>query len=348
MIHKIGLKICAGILGFSIITGSISAKVKPVRVEFERIEEKKLLSGKQVIKEDKAYMLLHANMRINGIFIAEPTPEQIELYGQRWAEQFEKANKKHALKLKRWSESKRGDPPVKPSAENFAIEPIQTWNMVPFGPQFVFNKDKSDKENPVFRYMLEVEPGNYVFHGPIFYVPGAAPLGFCFCMGSVQLDVKAGEITNLGNFLSNAPSLDNGGYVLKEPDPESKIIRWHNNPVEYPVPESLSSYKVTQAQFRPSGKMNNFLRVNVSRMGPVEGLFKYDRDQVIDLRPEAAVEGSAESTKEEAAAGIEPASQNIESAEGSSSEQPTAESPEQAVPATDEAANEPTEIVPEA
>ncbi|NRD90630.1 hypothetical protein C8024_15970 [Sphingopyxis sp. BSNA05] len=192
------------------------------------------------------------------------------------------------------------------------------WNSVSFGPQFVFSKDKSDKENPVFSYMIEVEPGNYNYFGPVLSVPGAATTGVCYCMGSVKFSVRAGQITDLGNFLTNAPALDNGGtallgpMLLQENSPDSKALRWLKLPVKFGLPDSLSSYPAARAEFAPSGKLNNVYRAMVSRMGPVEGLFRYERDQVIDIKAE---EEAARVAAAEAALAASPAPESAAEAE---------------------------------
>jgi len=274
---------------------------KDPKAEFEPIEEKKLASGKQMLSKDHGYILTHYNSRSAGIFIKEPSEEQIAAYDQKWIEKLAKAKKKYPSKLARWKQlqelksSRKKEKPIEPTEENFAIEPIELWNIVNYGPQFIFNKDKSDKENPIFRYLTQVEPGNYVYYGPLTYLPGAAPFGECYCMGTIRIEVKAGEITNLGNFLTVGHAIDNGGSdlsgsrLLLKNSPDSKLARWLKNPVDYTVPSSLSALPATQPEIQPFGKVNNFLRAMVSRMGPVEGLFSYERDKMIDLRKKVTV-----------------------------------------------------------
>ncbi|WP_108810151.1 hypothetical protein [Sphingorhabdus sp. Alg231-15] len=306
------------------------AQAKSKNLEFNAVEEKKIVNGTFQMDESKGYIFLHSNSRQFGVFIKQPSEADIQAYETDWAEKFEKAKKKYTSKLKRWEKlkeakaSKPGKKPIEPTAENFSIGPIELRNSVSFGPQFVFNKDKSDKENPVFRYMIEVEPGNYLYHGPVFTVPGTAASGVCFCLGSVQFQVKPGEITDLGNFLTNAPALDNGGtslvgtMFLQNRSPDSKQLRWLKNPVAYGVPESLSSYEAVKADFSPSGKMNNVYRAMVSRMGPVDGLFRYDRDKMVDLKVEPEPEANQ----------AEPEIPEVDSAEGSGTVEEAAVQPE--------------------
>lgn len=265
-------------------------------LEFKAVEEKKLLNGTHQFDESKGYIFLHSNARQFGVFIKEPDAQDIAAYEADWTEKFEKAKSKYERRIKTWQKLKdakssgAGKKPVEPTEENFSIGPIEIRNTASFGPQFIFSKDKSDKDNPVFSYMIELEPGTYLYHGPLMALPGAPVGGVCYCMGSVQFEVKAGEITDLGNFLTNAPAIDNGGsdtvgpMFLRKTAPDSKQMRWLRNPVKFGLPDSLSAYESVQASFAPSGKMNNVYRAMVSRMGPVEGLFRYDRDQVVDMR----------------------------------------------------------------
>lgn len=294
------------LLAFTVM-GTAQAESK--NIDFDSVEEKNLQNGKFVFDEAKGYIFLHGNSRQWGVFIKEPSAENIAAYEAEWTEEFEKAKSKYVRQIENWERMKKakanrpGKMPVEPTAENFSIGPIEMRNTVRFGPQFVFSKDKSDKENPVFSYMMEVEPGNYSYFGPVLSVPGAATTGICYCMGSVKFAVKAGEITDLGNFLTNAPAIDNGGTALlgpmlvQETSPDSKELRWLKQPVKFGLPASLSAFSSVKAEFTPSGKLNNVYRAMVSRMGPVEGLFRYDRDQVIDVKAEerAARVAAAES-----------------------------------------------------
>ena len=290
-----------------IIVASVSnsAWAKSDKLEFRAVEEKKLLKGAHQIDAAKGYIYLYANSRQFGVFFKEPSEANIAAYEAKWAKKFAKAKRKYERELKNWrirkeSTGRGGKKPVKPIEKTFSIGPIELWNAVKFGPQFIFSKDKSNKENPLFSYMMEVEPGNYAYHGPILSAPGAAALGVCYCMGSVKFEVKAGEITNLGNFLTNAPDIDNGGSALLGPmllqksAPDSKQLRWRKNPVEFVIPDSLVSYKMMQPKFSPSGKMNNFYRAMVSRMAPVDGLFHYDRDRAVDLSVPPEIEPISE------------------------------------------------------
>lgn len=280
------------------LTASVSAHAESKNIKFDSVEEKNLVSGKFVFDATKGYIFLHGNTRQWGVFIKEPSRENIAAYEAEWAEEFEKAKDKYSKQLKSWEALRQaksggaGDKPVEPTAETFSIGPIEMRNSVSFGPQFVFSKDTSDKENPEFSYLVEVEPGNYNYLGPVMSIPAAAGAGVCYCMGSVKFAVKAGEITDLGNFLTNAPAMDNGGTALLGPmlleakSPDSKLLRWLKLPVRFGLPASLSAFASSRAEFAPSGKQNNIYRAMVSRMGPIEGLFAYDRDQVIDLRDE--------------------------------------------------------------
>ena len=59
-------------------------------------------------------------------------------------------------------------------------------------------------------------------------------------------------------------------------------------PVDYTVPDSLNALPMVEAELTAAGKINNFHRAGVSRMPPMEGVLRYERDTVINVKAEAA------------------------------------------------------------
>ncbi len=189
--------------------GSAAVSAKPV-------EEKNLVSGKFTFDPEKGYIYLYSKIRTSGMFLKIPSEEDIKAYEEEWLEELAKAQSKYPKKLKRWEKrvetakktrKKLPKKPVEPTRENFSIDPIDLRNSTSFGPQFVFGKTK-DENGKTFSYMEEVEPGTYIYYGPVWANPNGGYFGTCNCMGSVQFEVKAGQVTNLGNFLYAAPNWD--------------------------------------------------------------------------------------------------------------------------------------------
>lgn len=181
-------------------------KLKPDIAEYRAIELKSLVSGKVKLDPTKAYIFVRSPAnRTNGVFLKTPSAEEIANYEAKWREEFEKELKRYPGRLKNWevaqqSGRSREEKPVEPSEATFSIAPIDFRMMVAFGPQYIF--DKTEGEEKTFSYLIEVEPGEYTYFGPILYVPGTQVFGVCYCMGSVKFEAKAGQVTSLGDFLS--------------------------------------------------------------------------------------------------------------------------------------------------
>ena len=289
-------------------------KVKPDLAEYKAIELKNLVSGKVKIDPAKAYIFINSPQnRANGIFLKTPSAEEIANYETKWREEFAEAVADYPKDLKRYEVAKQSgrppkEKPVEPTEQNFSIDPIDFRMIVSYGPQFIF--DKIEGENKSFSYLIEVEPGEYTFFGPILYVPGAQVFGQCFCMGSVKFEAKAGQITSLGDFLSlgwaDRAALEQSTFERELlPDRPAK-------PTDWSVPASLAQYPHAKAELRAAGKRNNFLRALVGRIPPVPGVLAYNRDVPVDLiglaeakakaDAEAAAQAQAQAEAEAAAA----------------------------------------------
>ncbi|HSJ79172.1 MAG TPA: hypothetical protein VK913_10615 [Erythrobacter sp.] len=268
-----------------VATPATAQKIKPDVAEYKAIEGKNIASGKAKIDPAKAYIYVNSpRMRTNGIFIKTPSPEEVANYEAKWREELADAKADYPKKLKRYDIAKQSGRPPKekpeePTEENFAITPIDYRMIVPFGPQFVY--DKVDGEAKSFSYLIEVEPGEYTYFGPVLYIPGTPVMGQCYCMGSVRFEAKAGQITSLGDFLSmdwaDRKALEASTFERELlPDRPARATDWS-------VPASLAQYPSAKAELRAAGKRNNFLRALVGRIPPVPGVLAYDRDVPVDL-----------------------------------------------------------------
>lgn len=283
-----------------------AALVSAVPVAAQPVEEKNLVSGKVKILPDMGYIYLHGPARQNGLFLRLPDEETVKEYEAKWAEELEKEKKRYVKAYKRWqtdvitakqARQKLPEEPVEPTAENFSIGAIELMNPVSFGPQFIFAKSEGTAAKE-FSYLTAVKPGTYVYYGPIILAPNGVA-GTCYCMGTVQFEVKPGVITDLGNFLLVGPGADpdfpkrelqGSEFGLYQPQELANVY----GPVRYGVPTSLKAYPTEQADFRAHGPLGNYYGITVARMPPAKGILAYDRKgAVIDLK---AAANSSEAT----------------------------------------------------
>ncbi len=299
------LSLVAGAL--ALLAAPVAAeKIKPDTAEYRAIELKNLVSGKAAIDPAKAYIFVRSPQnRTNGVFLKTPSAEEIANYEAKWREEFAEAQEAYPGQLKRYETARKAgraprEKPVEPTEETFAIAPIDLRMIVPFGPQFVF--DKTEGEDKSFSYLIEVEPGEYTWFGPILYLPGTQTFGQCYCMGSVKFEAKAGQITSLGDFLSlgwaDRAALEQSTFERELlPDRPAR-------PTDWSVPESLAKYPHARAELRAAGKRNNFLSALVGRIPPVPGVLAYERDVPIDLIGLAEEKAKAEAEAAAAAAAV--------------------------------------------
>lgn len=288
---------------------AVAQKLKPDTAEHRAIEAKNLASGKAKIDPTKAYIYVKSPQnRTNGVFLKSPSPEEIANYEAKWREELADAKEDWPKDLARYNAAKEAgrppkEKPVEPTEENFSIDAIDLRMIVSFGPQFVF--DKTEAPDKSFSYLIEVEPGEYTWFGPMLYLPGTPVFGQCYCMGSVKFEAKAGQITSLGDFLSlgwaDRAALEQSTFERELlPDRPAQ-------PTDWSIPASLAQYPNAKADLRAAGKRNNFLRALVGRIPPVPGVLAYDRDVPIDLvgQAEAKARAEAEAAAAKAAAEAE-------------------------------------------
>lgn len=273
----------------------------PAMAQAQAVEEKNLLSGKARLDPAKGYIFVQANARSQGVFLRVPDDGTRAEYQKDWDEAFTKAQKKYASTIKTWEKdvaiakqtgSKPPTRPEEPTRETFSAGAIELRDMVAYGPMFVFGKSETR-----LTYLTAVKPGTYIYYGPMYYTPGLAPAGACYCMGTVRFEVKAGMITDLGNSLMALPKFAPPYSVatqamLKMNDErkaKGKEPLWNPSEVAYGVPDSLKALPAVKAELVANGKINNHFGVPIDRMPPIPGILDYRRDTVIDVRTGAEV-----------------------------------------------------------
>jgi hypothetical protein len=225
---------------------------------------RQLISGKVRIDPTKAYIFIRSPRgRAAGTFLKTPTPAEIANY-------------------------EVSDPPRRQwySSDRW---PIDLLMLVQFGPKSFF--DRTGGPDGSFTYLIEVEPGEYTYLGPMQVDWNSGTDGECYCMGSVRFEAKAGQITSLGDFLSL-------GWATRRALMETTIdfaslpVR-KAVPTDWSVPESLAHYPHAKAELRAAGRRDNFFKALVGRIPPLPGVLAYDRDKVIDLVGLAEAEARA-------------------------------------------------------
>ncbi len=260
------------------------------------IEEKSLVTGKAKFEPGMGYVHVQSQTRIFGTLLRVPDDATRETYQQDWEKAFAKAQKKYTSALSSWrsavkvAEQTKAKPPAKPvepTRENFSIDPIELRDMVSFGPMFVFAKAQNR-----FDYVNAVKPGTYIYYGVVTAAPNMPAGGTCACMGSVKFEVKAGVVTDLGNFLYTAPKPEapfdyatlQGLKWAEERKAKGKDVPVINSVIEFGLPASLKDWPSEKADFRASGKINNFFLIPITRLAPIPGVLAYRRDTVIDVK----------------------------------------------------------------
>jgi hypothetical protein len=248
------------------------------------IEAKLLASGKQRIDPAKGYIFQRWNARASVLLLRVPDEQDYADYDLLIEKGFVKAVKSYQTQSAGYDADVRyarqhGLPvpakPVEPKRETFTIADIANRMLIGVGPTYVFEKAAGTDE---VSYLQEVKPGTYIYYGPMFGGPNGY-FGTCYCMGGVRFEVKAGQITDLGNFLNVAP--DYAAQVT--PDIGPKVVLAKAAEPTYGLPAALASYPSARAEFHASGKLNNIFKATVSRMPPVPGVLAYDRDVAVDV-----------------------------------------------------------------
>lgn len=262
----------------------VLADKDPEIAPYRPLEEKNFLSGKATIDPSKGYFYLHGKGPAFGVFLRIPDEQDLADYRFLTEKAYAKALRSYERAVASYDNDAKiarnvGRPvpalPVRPDAATFSIGDIGLRTNVPVGPFSRFSKASGESS-----FLEEVKPGTYIYYGPLASGPNGA-MGTCFCMGSVRFEVKAGQITDLGDFLKVAP--DWASQALSDLDPKAREQLSGPQTPHFGLPASLASYPSVQAKFHASGKLNNFVGAMVSRMPPVPGVLAYDRDVAIDV-----------------------------------------------------------------
>jgi hypothetical protein len=242
----------------------------------------------------KAYVLYQGNKLGQTLtLISIPTSQAREEYQRKWRAALAEAKIKYQADLSAWNHraagemqggAKPGPKPVAPTETNFNLPlPI---NVIKIG---VFNRFFAKSGNSTV-YLAEIPAGDYYVadapYGMFYNVPAT-----CLCLGTVRFHVSAGQITDMGRIVSNyyegivqarakgTPKPRN--YLdLPEGVTSMAIVPAHAGDK---VDPRIGNFPVNPAAYRPFGKFPNIANYLVDRLTAMPGVFRYDRDTMVDL-----------------------------------------------------------------
>ncbi len=229
-------------------------------------------------------------------------PEQADLgdYRTRRAAALTKAHAKWKKRLAAWESQRKyylaekaegravpppGKEPIEPTDANLTFPSIDLENMVAIGPLNRFSKMEGKSV-----YIHHVRPGRYAIYGPVTQLP--QPLGVCWCMGTIEFEVKPGSIVNAGTLRSVQAELVEKAKAAGATPPKTDFdLPGGASPYAWDVPVSgdpidprLAAFTIIPADVRAAGRFPNYFGVAIDRLGPVPGVLDYDRDRVIDVK----------------------------------------------------------------
>jgi hypothetical protein len=280
----------SALASLTLASPAIAGDKHPVFVEARAVKDKPAVT----LDSTKAYVMLRTDEAVPFYLMRVPTAEEQAVYTQLRDEAFAEAREKYAKKRASYDRAvaaaaklPKGSPrprlpeePVEPTESNFEFTPFGVMAAVGIGPLDRFAKAKGGAST----YLQELTPGEYRIYGPLALTNGAAPLGTCFCMGSVKFEARAGEIVDMGVILTDgverpkAPPGDSSMPVVMD------IPNYLGPaPADMTIDPRLAQFTIRRAAYRPVGKLPNYFGVTVGRIPAMSGVLRYERDRIVDL-----------------------------------------------------------------
>jgi hypothetical protein len=275
--------------------------------------EFKSVGDKEVVTLDpaKSYMIVQTNsdaamFSFPLAFVRIPDEADVADYRARRQAALDKAHSKWVKKHAQWkaefrdwfrlSDSDKARlprpvQPVEPNDSNLKFQPLDLENMFQVGP---FNRFSKKNDRSVF--VTAVPPGRYAFYGPVNILQPAG-VGTCMCMGTIQFEIKPGEIVNAGmmeiNLMSERERAKKEGRETPDNDmelPETmNSISWAPPRAGDQIDPRLASFRIVPAELRAAGRFPNYYGVHIDRLTAIPGILDYDRDRVVDVKAGGAV-----------------------------------------------------------
>lgn len=296
----------AALAAGSLLTGTPALADDEYEIEFETT----IVKDRDEVPLDpsKAYILMQSPAAVPATFFKVPTDAERETVSMARAVALTKAQEKWVRKQRGWEQRRdraknrrerfTEERPIEPTEENFNWPPAEQEMMFSIGSLNRFDKGKG-----LSLYLQEVPPGEYVYYGTI-----NLGLGACACMGTVKFDADAGTITALrydGVWLGEKGEPIGRGKMPEGVDTVDAMVRVAM--IIEPVDEAAYDPRLPQdwirdAELTPVSFVPNWFGAEVNRLAPIPGVLAYNRDEVIDVQAQLALE---EAEKERAAAEAE-------------------------------------------
>ncbi len=220
---------------------------------YERIKSRKAVQ----FDPKQAYLLVETNLVANIEFVKAATADESE----RW----------QALRLEAVAQATAEGV----QAEQVAWPAVESQLRVRMDVLGHFRRNRD-----AVLYLYEVPPGTYTF-----YAHNSYKTQDCACMGSVSFPADAGVITALR---IQRRYLDTDGKPqVERPKGVSELEGLMRSALEISPPtdqaydDRLANSEIVAAVFTPVPAVPNWGHYIVNRVLPMDGLFRYERDQLV-------------------------------------------------------------------
>lgn len=238
-----------------------------------------------VLDPAKAYILVESEQASLPAFARQPSAADLEQDNKNRAEEL-------AKKRADWEKTAgRRNRPPEPTEETLEWPEFGQSHMVLIGPDNRFFK------KGVSLYLEEVPPGDYAFYGNAGPDVNGGIVGACACMGTVVFNAAAGKVTALKLSIPVAEAMarrEKGQPAITASDLPAGVTSFRLvAATELARDPRIPADSLVAPVYRPLARMTNWYGIEIDRLMPIEGVFRYERDKLIDLTQAAAPAAAA-------------------------------------------------------
>ncbi|WP_010543302.1 hypothetical protein [Sphingomonas elodea] len=272
--------------GLLLAAPALAGEKPPVFVKTKAMADKPAVA----LNPAFGYVLLRTDVAMPMHLMRIPTEAERTTYADLRARAFAEARRKYEKKLKSYEDALKArksgaantpvpEKPVEPTEANFQFVPFERMAAASIGPTNRFAKQDGGGST----YLQELTPGEYRLYGPVMVMPQGGAAGTCWCMGSVKVEVRAGEITDLGYIASKQGKPIVAVADKNFPAPQAIPNLLGPAPDGQAIDPRLANLPIRRASYRPVGKLPNYFGVMIGRIPEIPGVLRYDRDRIVDL-----------------------------------------------------------------
>jgi hypothetical protein len=231
----------------------------------------------------KSYIFYRGADGIGMTFLREPDQERLAARAAALVEAREAYRRRLPVRLREHQDCRGSrvsgcanleEIPPEPTAANFDSTP--TAGDLAVAQPWIFGPGRGQRG-----FIAEVRPGTHIVYGEISSGQ-TGNVGVCLCMGSVRLDVAAGQLVDLGEIRHpRIAARQTGSEYRAGRVPRIELVPATASMV---APVGAAAQRVVPAVLRAAGKQPNHYGVEIDRLAPLPGILGYERDRVIDLR----------------------------------------------------------------